>query len=289
MPVVNVSGNEVVYGDVGSGPVLVFVHGLFMNGGIWNDVVGHLSDRFRCITPDLPLGGHQSPVRPKSDLSPMAVGAMIPALITELKLRDVTVVANDTGTALTLIALDSGEPGLSRISRLVLTNGDSYEHFPPAPMRGMVAVAKVAGGPAARLLGRTARRPRGRRRLAAPLTASPDVPAPVGAALDRLRNIGVRRDAVRFIGGMHRTVTLDAAHAIADFDGPVLLAWGRADEVFPVSHAKRLAEDFRHAAVIEIPESKTLVMVDAPERLAQLIADFVGRTKEETAPVTNTP
>lgn len=284
MPVVNVSGNEVVYGDVGAGPVLVFVHGLFMNGGVWNDVVGRLSDRFRCITPDLPLGGHQSPVRPKSDLSPMGVAATIPAFIAELNISDVTVVANDTGTALTLIALDSGEPGLSRISRLVLTNGDSYEHFPPAPMRGMVAVTKVASGPAAYLLGRAARKPRERRRMSAALTASAEIPAPVGAALDRLRNVGVRRDAARFIGRMHRGITLNAAHAIADFDGPVLVAWGGADDVFPVAQGQRLADDFPHGTLIEIPESKTLVMIDAAERLAQLIADFVVLTPEETTP-----
>lgn len=51
------------YRDVGSGPVLVFVHGVLVNGTLWRDVVARLCGEFRCIVPDLPLGGHSVPVR----------------------------------------------------------------------------------------------------------------------------------------------------------------------------------------------------------------------------------
>jgi pimeloyl-ACP methyl ester carboxylesterase len=285
MPVVKVNGNEIAYGDVGSGPVLVFVHGVFMNGGIWHEVVTRLQDRFRCITPDLPMGGHAEPVRPRTNLKPMAVAAMIPAFVEALRIEDVTVVGNDTGGALVLIALDSEEPGLRRINRLVLTNCDSYEDFPPKAMRGLVFITKHARGLASALLRRAARKHRIRMRYVQSVSHSESVPPVMAAAFDRLANIGVRRDAVKFLGGLHRSVTLDAADAITTFDHPVLLAWGRDDELFPLAHARRLAAAFPHAVVIEVPGSKAYVMLDAPDRLAQLITEFISVRviKEETS------
>jgi pimeloyl-ACP methyl ester carboxylesterase len=276
MPVVQVSGNEITYGDVGTGPTLVFVHGIFMNGGVWDDVVAQLQDRFRCLTPVLPLGGHTSPVRPGTDLGAMSVAATIPAFLDALDLHDVTLVANDTGGGLVLVALGSEEPGLRRIGRLVLTNSDSYENFPPKALRGMAAFAKHAQALAVVLLGRTARKNKTRLRYVGSVTHRTEIPPTVAAAFDRLGNIGVRRDAVRFIGGLHRSVTLDAAEAIENFRRPVLLAWGRDDDILPVAHARRLAQAFPCAVVIEIPGSKTYVMIDAPERLAQLITEFVA-------------
>jgi len=48
----------VEYADIGTGPTLVFVHGVFAGGALWGKVVAALHRRFRCIVPRLPLGGH---------------------------------------------------------------------------------------------------------------------------------------------------------------------------------------------------------------------------------------
>lgn len=60
------------YRDVGGGPVLVFIHGILVNGALWRDVVESLSGKFRCIVPDLPLGSHTIPMRKSADLTPRA-------------------------------------------------------------------------------------------------------------------------------------------------------------------------------------------------------------------------
>ena len=46
------------YRDVGSGsgPPIVFVHGLLVNSLLWRKVVPSLAGERRCIVPDLPLG-----------------------------------------------------------------------------------------------------------------------------------------------------------------------------------------------------------------------------------------
>ena len=65
------------YGEVGSGPTLVFVHGILASGVLWRDVVADLSGRFRCVVPDLPLGGHAVPMSPETDLSPRGVAGIV--------------------------------------------------------------------------------------------------------------------------------------------------------------------------------------------------------------------
>src|ERR1700739_3207702 len=69
-----------------------------------------------------------------------------------LDLTPVTVVANDTGGRLVLASL--GDPTLdtSRIARLVLTNCDSYEHFPPGSFAQIVKLCRFSPGLGAAML-----------------------------------------------------------------------------------------------------------------------------------------
>ncbi|HEX8804793.1 MAG TPA: alpha/beta fold hydrolase, partial [Acidimicrobiales bacterium] len=85
------------------GPVLVFLHGIVANGALWRRVVPGLADQYRCITPDWPLGSHEVPPNPDADLTPPGLGRLIADFLEALDLRDVTVVSNDTGTALNQI------------------------------------------------------------------------------------------------------------------------------------------------------------------------------------------
>lgn len=276
MPTIVVDGISIEYATAGDGPVLVFIHGIFVNGTVWSDVVARLSDTFRCVTPTLPLGGHAAPVPPRTDLTPESLARLVPGFLEALKLRDVTVVCNDTGGGLCLIALDSGHPGLSRVSRLVFTNCDSYESFPPKAMRPLVAAAKYARPLLGPLLGRILAKQFARKGFVRSVAHTVVTPDRTAAWFDPLKNIGVRRDTVRMVSGLHASATLEAAGAIARTKQPVLLAWGLDDDFFPLAHAERLAADFPHATVEAIPHCKTFVMLDAPERLAELIAEFAG-------------
>lgn len=57
---VSLSAGTLEYEDTGgSGPVLVFAHGLLMDPSLWADVVSDLKQDHRCIVPSLPLGAHR--------------------------------------------------------------------------------------------------------------------------------------------------------------------------------------------------------------------------------------
>lgn len=273
---VQLDGATIDYTDVGTGPVLVFVHGIFMGGSVWDEVIGELSDKFRCIAPTLPLGAHRQPVAPEADLSPEALGAMIVNFVDALDLQDVTLVANDTGGALALIALDCDLPGLQRIFRLVLTNCDSYEHFPPGEMSPMVQLARRIPPVFGAILGAALGRRFVRRKFLAQVAHVVPSDERLAEWFEPLRAAQVRRDAVRVLGGLDPAATLEAAPAIGRFIGPVLLAWGTDCGFFPVDHARRLAADFRDAQLRTIPAAKTYVMLDQPLELARAISAFVA-------------
>ena len=50
----------VAFDDVGSGPPIVFAHGLTFSRETWRPVIDRLADRFRCIAVDLPGHGESS-------------------------------------------------------------------------------------------------------------------------------------------------------------------------------------------------------------------------------------
>ena len=94
-------GPDVIrYREVGSGPTLVFVHGILASSVLWRDVVAGLSGRFRCVVPDLPLGGHAVPISSETDLSPRDVARLVADFVAALDLHDVTLVGSDTGGAI---------------------------------------------------------------------------------------------------------------------------------------------------------------------------------------------
>jgi pimeloyl-ACP methyl ester carboxylesterase len=48
--------------DAGTGPPIVFVHGLFVNANVWRKLVPRLAPDFHCLTLDLPFGSHVVPM-----------------------------------------------------------------------------------------------------------------------------------------------------------------------------------------------------------------------------------
>ena len=116
------------YHDVGSGPAIVFVHGLLVNANLWRKVVERLAPDFRCIVLDLPLGSHVLPLTAGMPNAVPDVATAIADAIEKLDLEDVTLVGNDSGGALSQIVVTTRP---ERISRLVLTSCDYRDNFPP--------------------------------------------------------------------------------------------------------------------------------------------------------------
>jgi pimeloyl-ACP methyl ester carboxylesterase len=262
------------YRERGEGPPVLFIHGLLVNGDLWRKVVPRLAGPYRCITPDLPLGSHELPMRADADLSIAGLARLVADLIRVLELEDVTLVANDTGGAITQVVMTEHP---ERIGRVVLTSCDAFENFLPAMFRPLQLAAHVPPLLTAALqlfrLRAVRRLPLGFGWLAR-YPIDPEIEA--GYAGPVLANRDVRRDCFKVLRDISPRYTLRAAEKLGDFDRPVLLAWAADDRFFPVEHAKRLAAALPQARVALVPDSYTFVSEDQPETLVKLMSDFLA-------------
>jgi len=271
---VRLPSGPVRYREVGSGPPVVFVHGLLVDGRLWDGVADGLAEHCRCIVPDWPMGSHVAPMSPAADLSPPGMAAIISDFLAALELEDVTIVANDSGGAISQVLVTT-KP--ERIGRLVLTNCDSYEHFPPAPFNVMPRLAKLPGGMT--VLSAPFRIGALRRTTYSMLVKQPLDPALADAWLEpSMRDADVKRDLRKFTIGMNKRHTLAAAERFAQLDLPVLLAWAREDRFFKLAHAERLAATIPGARIELIEGAGTFVPLDQPDAVAAAIRSFVGAT-----------
>jgi pimeloyl-ACP methyl ester carboxylesterase len=258
------------YREAGEGKPIVFVHGYLVDHRLWDGVVDNLSDRFRCIAPDWPLAAHQVPMNPDADLSPPGLARLISDFLTKLELENVTIVGNDSGGAISQVLVTTYP---DRIGRLVLTNCDTHENFPPGPFKLMPPIAKLPGG--MHLIAAPFRIEAVARRAFAPF-AKTKIPNDLIASWmePAKKNSGILRDAGKVTAGMNKRYTLAAAEKLRSSQMPIRLLWAPGDRVFPLFYAERLAGEAGNAELVQIENARTFVSLDQPERVAEEIAEF---------------
>lgn len=270
---VRLPSGQVSYHERGSGPPVVFVHGVLVNSNLWRKVVPVVAEAgFRCVAPDWPLGGHRVPMPPNADLSPPGVARLIAEFLDALDLDDVTVVANDTGGAITQILM-ANHP--QRLGRVVLTPCDAFEEFFPEPFTPLPTVVRVPG--AVWLMTNLLRLPFAQRLpFAFGWLAKRGIPPEiVDSYLVPTRDSReIRRDATRFIGGVHKKYTLAAAESLHGFAKPVLLVRAEDDKIFLPRLSERLAALLPDARLVTVADSYTFISEDQPDELARLVVEF---------------
>ncbi len=283
MSTVELDAGRIHYTEAGppDGRPVVFVHGFLMDGRLWDAVTpGLVAAGLRCLAPTWPLGAHPEPMRPRADVTPRGVAAIIAGFLAALDLRDVVLVGNDTGGALSqVVAVEHGE----RLGALVLTNCDMFENFPPKFFKALIPVARI---------------PRGTDAFIRPMRFAAVRRSPLAYGLLAHRDIdhlarewvkpalaqpAIRDEIRRMIAGLDPAITRDAAQRIAGFDRPVLFAWGLDDVLFPIAHAHRMAAIVPDGRVAAITGSRTLPMLDRPDELAELLAAFARRSEPVAA------
>jgi pimeloyl-ACP methyl ester carboxylesterase len=278
MPEVELSSGTIEYEDTGgSGPVVLLLHGLIMDGSLWRHVIADLRSDFRCVAPTLPLGGHRQPMRADADLSMRGIAEMAGELIEALDLREITLAMNDWGGAQLLIGGARDE----RIARLALCSCEAFDNVrPKGTARALPYIARVPGGIMAALLPFRVDR---LRRL--PMTFGPMSKRPVPReVMDRwfapaLEQREVRRDLRKYVlsASQGRRDLLAAAETLRSFDRPALVAWASEDRLMPREHGRRLAELLPQGRLVELADSYTLIPEDQPAQLAMHLRELLSR------------
>lgn len=281
MPTIELSGGPVHYRVAGpeesAAPPVVFVHPLLTDGRLWSRVADDLAERgIRSYAPDWPLGAHPSAMNDGADLSPRGIARLILEFLEALGLDAVTLVGNDTGGALCQFAVDE-DP--RRIGRVVLTNCDGLDVFPPAAFKPLFALLRnerrarfLAGQMRVRLLRQSW--------LGFGMLAH-DLPAELTRAWiePALSDDGVVRDLVRFLKAVEPDELLDVSTRLDRFEGAVTLVWGTGDRAFTAKLGRRIQQRFRDAAFVPVPKARTFVPLDAPRQLADEIVAIAARPR----------
>jgi pimeloyl-ACP methyl ester carboxylesterase len=250
-------------------PPVVFVHGVLVDGELWTPVAGLLAQQgVRSYAPTLPMGAHRTPMDADADLTPRGVARLVLDLIAALDLWDVTLVGNDTGGAITQFVLDT-DP--DRIGRVVLTNCDAFDAFPPPPLTLLVRALRHPAVVAAMVPGLRSARLRHGPLGFGPLSNGPLDPALTGAWVKPLADARIRRDLAKLARGIDPKDLLDLSTRLGKLSRPVRVLWGDSDRYFDVELGRRLADAFTDATFETVAGGRTFLPLDHPDRVAAVI------------------
>jgi pimeloyl-ACP methyl ester carboxylesterase len=266
------------FGDIatvaaGEGAAALFIHGLPLNGYHWRYALAQLSGLRRCIAPDL-MGLGYTEAADGQDLSFDSQAAMLLALLDEMGLETVDLVANDSGVGIAQI-LAAQAP--SRVRSLVLTNGDVHDNWPPPAVHDTHALAEAGmlGTAIAQILSEpetAATSP-----LAAPFQfperLTPELLevylAPIAANPRRRSQID------RYVTSMDCAQTLRIHDSLRALKAPALIVWGDNDIFFPTVWAYWLRDTLPGARQVAIlNEAKLFLAEERPDEFCALVADF---------------
>src|SRR5690242_11760751 len=228
-------------------PPVVFVHGILVDGRLWDRVAEGLARQgFRCYLPNWPLGSHTIPVTDPGALSPSGVATMIHDFIAALGLSDVTLVGNDTGGGLCQLVIDAYA---EQVGRLVLTNCDAFDKFPPFPFT--LVFALLRGPVSIKLLFEQMRITALRHSpLGFGLLVRPDAQLTRSWLEPARTDVRIRRNLAALLRNVAKTDLVDVATRLGRFTKPVTIVWGQGDRAFKPALGRRLAAQFPNCALI---------------------------------------
>jgi len=251
-------------------PPVLFIHGILVDHRLWLKVSEELARKgFRCVLPDLPLGAHTLPVDDSVALTPGTVAEMVHEFIGALGLRNVTLVGNDTGGGLCQLLVDAHPDD---VGRLVLTNCDAFDKFPPFPfnlifatIRGPMSIRAIGGLLSVDTLRHS---PLGYGLL----VKHPDTALTSSWVQPITSDPQIARNLTTLLRAVRATDLTEVATRLPRFGKPVTVVWGMADRCFTPSLGRRLTALFPNSAMVEVPGARTFVALDAPQSVIDAIS-----------------
>jgi pimeloyl-ACP methyl ester carboxylesterase len=255
----DVLGGPIAYREAGSGPPVLFLHGLGGSRLAWEPQLEALADDHRCIAWDMPGYGHS---RPLDDLTFAAVADAVVDLLDRLGLDRVDVIGLSFGGHHAL-HLALAHP--ARVRRLVLadTSASFGDDGTDAEAWKRQRLDSLDDG----------------------LTPADMAPAVIDAitapgfdGLERTRTIaafaGIPVAGLR--SAVHCLPTHDVRDRLGDVSAPTLVIVGELDTETPVEYAETLAAGIPAAELRVIPAVGHLTPAEAPVEFNALVRAFLA-------------
>ncbi len=277
---IEVHGHRRAFVRVGSGPVLLLLHGLGCDHTTWAPVIESLAKRYTVIAPD--LLGHGASDKPRADYSVGGYANGMRDLLTVLGIESATVIGHSFGGG---VAMQFAYQFPERTERLVLVcSGGLGPQVSPAiraiTTPGFHHAMRLLTLPGVRHLGTT-----GMRALAATGHRSLRDLAEAAEIYDSFKDPRSRaaiRHVVRAVVDWKGQIISMSDRAYLTDAMPMCVIWGRNDTIIPVRHASNAAALAPTARIEIIPNSGHFPHKDHPQRFVKIINEFI-RTTEPAA------
>ena len=274
-------GHELSYVDSGSGPVVLFIHGILGSQRQWAHLVDKMDDDHRVLVPD--LFGHGESAKPMGDYSLGAFASGVRDLMVALGMERATVVGHSLGGG---VALQLAYQFPERCERLVLVNSGGLGKEVHAILRAVCLPGSE---------------------LVMPFVLAPQVQrvlATVGGLASRVgfrpsvRGAEVWRSYTGLTEIRGRTAFVHTVRSVIDVTGqrvsardrlylaqevPTLIVWGDRDRIIPVAHAHATHELIPGSTLEIVAGAGHFLPFEAPAAFLRALLGFIDAT-EPAAP-----
>jgi pimeloyl-ACP methyl ester carboxylesterase len=263
--------------ELGSGPTVVFIHGLSGSWQNWLEQLPVFARDHRVIAFDLPGFGASQMPREKITIS--GYGRFVEALLAELDVSSAAVVGNSMGG---FIGIELALRFPERVERLVLVSaaGLSIQYL---RNERALAVLGVIGNRLAAYSGwlasrsdALARRPVARRAIFGIVAHRPDrLPGPLVA--EQVRGSG----KPGFLPALDALTDYPIRDRLGEIACPTLIVWGAADKLVPARDADEFARLIPDSRKVIWPETGHVAMLERPEAFNALVQAFLAEEPGE--------
>ncbi len=274
------NGHDLHYVHAGSGPPLVFLHGVLGSHHVWARLAAEMSETNYVVAPD--LFGHGSSAKPMADYSLGGHAGVVRDLLDALGIREATLVGHSLGGGIAM----------------------EFTYLFPERVHGLVLVASGGLGREVNMLLRMPTLPGAE--LVLPLMASGFARRQGNKLAKTLKFMGVKGSTdvaeawhgfEQLTDGESRRAFLATIRAVVGPDGqrvsaaellprlkvPTLLVWGDRDRMIPLVHAQEAVEHMPDARLVVFEKAGHFPHLDQPERFAELMRDFAADVNERKA------
>jgi pimeloyl-ACP methyl ester carboxylesterase len=273
-----VDGSEMTYVEIGSGPPLVFIHGLGGSWQNWLENLPHFAASHRCIAMDLGGFGESEPV--EGDVTIERYARAVHELLAALDIDSAAVIGNSMGG---FIALELAIRFPELVERLVLVSAavlwQEYRRAKP-----LVALAGATEGTLGRLMiglqPRLASRPG--LRLRALGFGGIRAPRKLPRELQRELVLTARRTE-GFVPAFQALASYPLRDQLEQVRCPTLIVWGDGDPLVGVGHARELERLIPDARVSIYERAGHVVQLESPERFNAEVETFLAARRPANA------
>jgi pimeloyl-ACP methyl ester carboxylesterase len=273
-----VDGKAVNYVELGSGPPILFVHGL---GGSWQNWLENLLEfarDHRVVAVDLP--GFGASEMPGEKISISGYGVFVDRFMERIGMEAATIVGNSMGG---FIGAECAIKFPHRVERLVLVAaaGISVESYPRHEplLKAMYVGESVAQWLTARVVGRSrelAGRPRGRQAIMWFVTPRAADLAPE-LVIEQAKGAG----KPGFLPALDALTDYPIRDRLDDIKAPTLCVWGEKDLLVPLKDAKVFDDLIPDSRLVVYEDTGHVPMLERPKRFNADVRGFIAEQPDD--------